>query len=288
MRFTEFITKTLCSVFLVILILSTCPFLAFATDKSESTTIISHDINKNLSAVNDLYSSEEKFTFKNYNIFTHKKLVPFLLSQYTPKEEVPYSKELFSFFPQKEENQLYFHGYAEYAHFLTVDKLDFTASAASIILTGSMMDGYNLDSGQLDLKYVVNSDTVTEDISVNYEDKSKDYTLNSIIPNQIILKFPLKINNSWKQKFSYEGTEYEATTTITSVNGEDNLTKCTTTTIVTDIDGYLNNTYTEVRTYEKGKGLIFFSVSTPLDGSFPYAVFENNLFTYILDKYIEK
>jgi len=86
----------------------------------------------------------------------------------------------------------------------------------------------------------------------------------------------------------YCDTEYEATTTITSVNGEDNPTKCTTTTIVTDIDGYLDNTYTEVRTYEKGKGLIFFSVSTSLDGSFPYAVFENNLFTYILDKYIEK
>lgn len=288
MRFNEFITKTLCSVFLIILLQFTDPFFAFATNKNGPTSISFHTSNDNFSAVNDFYSTVEKLTCKNYNIFMHKKLAPSVLNKYTSKEEFDYNKDLFSFFPQKEENQLYFHGYAEYAHFLTVDKLNFTPSEASIILKGSMMDGYNSEERLLDLKYVVNSNTVTEYISVNYEDKSKGNTLNSIIPNQTILKLPLKVENSWKQKFTYKGTEYEATTTITSVNDEDNLTKCTTTTTVTNIDGYLNNTYREERTYAEGKGLISFSVSTPLDGSFPYAVFENNIFSYILDQYIEK
>ncbi len=288
MRFNEFITKTLCGVFLIILMLTTEPFFASASDKSRSTSISFHNTNNNSSAYNDLHSTVEKLTCKNYNTFMLKKFAPSPLNQYASKEDFAYNKDLFSFFPQKEENQLYFHGYAEYAHFLTVDKLNFTPSEASIILKGSMMDGYNLEERELDLKYVVNSNTITEYISVNHGDKSKENTLNSIIPNQTILKLPLKVDNSWKQKFTYKGTEYEATTTITSVNDEDNLTKCTTTTIVTNINGYLNNTYREERTYEKGKGLIFFSVSTPLDGSFPYAVFENNIFSYILDQYIEK
>lgn len=249
MNFNKLSTKVLCSLLLVILIIGNETFFALASDKKLS-------------------------------------LLP--SNQYAPKKDLPYSRNLLSFFPQKENTQLHFQGYAEYAHSLTINKIDFTSSVASVILSGSMMDAYSSETREIDVKYVVSNNSVNEYVIVTHEDKSKEHTFNSIIPNQTILKLPLKIDNSWKQKFHYEGTEYEATTTITSVKAENNLTTCTTTTIVTNIEGYLNNTYREERTYEEGKGLISFSVSTPLDDSFPYAVFENNTFSYILDQYIEK
>lgn len=287
MSLNKFSAKVICSVILIILIPLTGKFFVFASDKNEPTSISSHSTISNFSIVNASYS-DEGLPYENYNVFMHKKLYISLLNLYAPKEDFSYSKDLLSFFPQKEGSQLYFHGYAEYAHFLTVNEINFTSSEASIILKGSMMDSYNLGDRQLDVKYTVNSNSVNESITVSHEDKSQDHALNSIIPNQTILKLPLKVDNSWKQKFSYDCAEYEAITTITSVKTINNLLQCTTTTTVSNIDGYPNNTYSEERTYEEGRGLISFSVSTPLDESFPYVVFEDNIFSYILDQYIEK
>lgn len=288
MNLNKLSTKVLCSMLLVILIIGSETFFALASDKNVFTNASFYTTNNNFSIVNSSYANEEVCTSENYSIYIHKKLSLFLSNQYAPKEDLPYSRDLLSFFPKKVNTQLHFQGYAEYAHSLTINKIDFTSSVASVILSGSMMDAYSSETREIDVKYVVSNNSVNEYVTVTHEDKSKEQTLNSIIPNQTILKLPLKIDNSWKQKFHYKGTEYEATTSITSVKAENNLTRCTTTTIVNNIKGYLNNTYREERTYEEGKGLIFFSVSTPLNGSFPYAVFENNTFSYILDQYIEK
>ena len=280
--FIKFNTKVFYIVFLIILMLGAKPFFAFSSVKNDSTNM------GFCPTTNHFCSDEEDWTSQNYSTFMRKNLSPFTLNQYHPKKDLSYSKELLSFFPHHENNQLYFHGYAEYAHFLTVSKIDFTMPKVNIILDGSMMDGYNLGKRELNVKYIVNGDGVDELITVKHENKKESNTLNSIIPNQTILKLPLKVDNSWSQKFFYEDIEYEAIRTITSIKTENNITRCTTTTTVNNINGYLNDTYIEERTYEQGKGLVYFSVSTPLGDSFPYVVFENNTFSYILDQYIEK
>lgn len=290
MVLNKFIIKVICGAILIILTLRTRTFFAFSYSKNGFKNISFYTTSNNFHVINSSLSSEEDLIYEKYNTFLHKKLDLFLLDKYITKKNLAYSKDLLSFFPLNEDSQLHFHGYAEYAHFLTVNKVDFTTSKATITLTGSMMDGYNLDKSQINIKYNIDNSSVNEYIIVNHEGESKDtkHTLSSIISNQTILKLPLKVNNSWEQKFFYNGIEHEATTTITSVKNINNLKQCTTVTIVDNIDGYLNNTYTEEKTYEEGKGLIFFSVSTPLDGSFPYIVFENNTFSYILDEFIEK
>lgn len=70
----------------------------------------------------------------------------------------------------------------------------------------------------------------------------------------IILQKPLVVGKSWNQEFTIEENQLklEGLTTITGI--EDNV--ITTETIIKNIEGYENDTYKEINTYEIGKGLI--------------------------------
>ena len=115
------------------------------------------------------------------------------------------------------------------------------------------------------LKYVINDNNVTEVIQKD-RDNEETVTLYSIIPNQIILQTPLKKGNSWSQKFSYNGKEYTAKTTLVSISeNKDGDKMYKTETVVKDIEGFSDNTYTETRVFEAGKGLVFFQSNKPVE-----------------------
>ena len=174
-----------------------------------------------------------------------------------------YDKELANIFPQKEKTTASYIGLAEYGHKVTIKDIKTRFTVKTYKIEGYIDDarGEDINKRKFKVTYTIKKDEVKE-VVVNNDEfrlKGKDDTINSILPNQIILKTPLKVGTSWKQTFTYKGKDYKATTKIIKVlEVKKNHKQYTTKLVVNNIPGFFDNKYTEERTYETGKGLISF------------------------------
>lgn len=153
-----------------------------------------------------------------------------------------------------------YRGYAEAGFAFRNPKID----NENLIVTydGQMLDGYGEDERgprTFKVEYTFKADEAGEPMAYerirnsDYMAENKD-TLYSIIKNYIFIWGDVKNGASWEQAVDFKGTKYRAKTVMSEVTEKGY--KLTTT--IKNIKGFNNNTYSEVRTYEKGKGLTSF------------------------------
>ncbi len=192
-----------------------------------------------------------------------------------------YFEQQQSYFISNKDKSIY-NGYAETGFVLGKSNID--NKNLSIKYSGQMADGYGEDErGKrlFSLEYNFKYDEAGEPM-IYQRIRNKDYlredkdTLVSIIKNYIIMWGEPFDGDSWSQKVIFKGKEYTAKTVMSNV--KDN--SYTLTTTINNIEGFNNNTYKEVRTYEKGLGLV------SLEGT-PYYIDETDndlLIGYRLNK----
>lgn len=204
----------------------------------------------------------------------------------TESIDVSYRKSLEQIFIKEKGKGLYYNGVnQDYSHVIYIKDVQEKPELTIISMEGTILNSENEISAQrtFDIQYVINDNSIREIIRNHdiYKADGNMETLYSIIPNQIILQGPLEEGNLWFQKFSYLGKEYTAQTTLVHVSEiEEGKKIYKTETKVEGIEGFPDNTYTEIRMYEEGKGLVLFQNSQPIvngDGT------ENNtMFKYVL------
>lgn len=162
-----------------------------------------------------------------------------------------------SYFISNKDKSIY-NGYAETGFVLGKSNVD--SKNLFIKYSGQMADGYGEDErGKrlFSLEYNFKYDEAGEPM-IYQRIRNKDYlredkdTLVSIIKNYIVMWGEPFDGDSWSQKVIFKGKEYTAKTIMSNV--KDN--SYTLTTTINNIEGFNNNTYKEVRTYEKGLGLV--------------------------------
>ncbi|MBZ9634053.1 hypothetical protein [Clostridium sp. FP1] len=160
-------------------------------------------------------------------------------------------------------------GPIEYGHILKykATKYDKANNCVNIIMdgynnggVGLISEGENGEVGAFTLTYTVKSDSVVEVISNKTKEET---TLGSIIPNKIILKAPLKVGNTWEEKFQYKGKEYTAISKITADEYEQKYSKdkkkykgYVVETSVKGMDNFENKEFNETRIIDLNKGVI--------------------------------
>lgn len=171
-------------------------------------------------------------------------------------------------------------GYAEYGFNLSEPNIN--TEDYSIEYKGTMSDGYGEDErGSRDFTIKYNTVVIGKYFKIIESINNNDYmtenknTLNSIIPDYIVIYNNIGVGTHWTQDFEYNDKTYIAETKV--VYSDDNVYKLETT--VNNIDGFYNNIYKEERTYEKGYGLTSFSNSPnyvegeePIDLLFGYSL----------------
>lgn len=175
--------------------------------------------------------------------------------------------DLLDVFPTGDKVSLYYHGFAEYGHILTLDSNVETDKGRTISYHGVMDWGADDEDLTFIVSYVFEGDKVMESVRLDFDYKDSD-TLNSIIPNKIVLQGDIVEGNSWTYKAAVAGenTERDVTTTITKVEHLpiSDIIIFTTETVINDIEGYYGGEYTEIRTYAEGYGLIAFENTLPV------------------------
>lgn len=173
-------------------------------------------------------------------------------------------------------------GYAEYGFDLSEPNIN--TEDYYIEYKGTMSDGYGEDergSREFTIKY--NTVVIGKYFKIIESINNNDYmaenknTLNSIIPDYVVIYNNIGVGTHWTQEFKYNDKTYIAETKV--VYSDDNIYKLETT--VNNIDGFYNKIYKEERTYEKGYGLTYFANSPNyIEGEDPIDL----LFGYSLNK----
>ena len=182
-----------------------------------------------------------------------------------PEEAMkPYSSDLASIFPSEKEQEFVFEGLAEYAHSETIKEIEEEEEMLTLYIEGRFFDarGPEYEEGRVfNKKYFIDNDSVTEVIDNKdpLREDGFDNSLHSIVPNQVVLKLPLEVNNSWEQEFEYNGEAYTAITTIVGISTINSAIQYETKLVVEGIADYIDNIYVEERVYQEGKGLVSFA-----------------------------
>lgn len=160
-------------------------------------------------------------------------------------------------------NELIYRGYAESGFSFKNPKVN--GEDLTITYEGQMIDGYGEDergARLFKLEYNFKADEAGKPMAYerfrnsDYMAEDKD-NLYSIIKNYIFMWGEIKNGSRWEQAVEFKGTKYKAKTEMSEVSDKEY--KLTTT--IKNIKGFEDNTYTEVRTYEKGKGLTSFTAT---------------------------
>ncbi|MFD3155841.1 hypothetical protein ACFIJ5_03105 [Haloimpatiens sp. FM7330] len=194
------------------------------------------------------------------------------------------SNKLVKLFCLDSDKTLDYRGYAEYGYFLRADSVEVKDNKTIINMLAKLHDQCTF--ADIYLKYEVDNEKIIQKVNVNYSssEKKEANILNSIIPEKVILKLPLKKESSWEQKFEYNGKEYKALTKIENISEEKGVKKYETKTIVDNIKGFQNNKYVEKCVYEEGKGLVKFDMTVPINSS--YSCCEGKEFGYSFNNII--
>lgn len=185
-----------------------------------------------------------------------------------PSDTVPasYRDELEKVVRQEPGTELVYLGDNGYGHALHIQNINTTSELTIVKAEGVMLDdkGDGTAHRGFSVEYVVDGSSIREIIRNHdiYKSNGDTETVNSIIPNQIILQGPLKEGNLWLQSFHYKGKERSAKTVLVSVSeNKDGKKIYQTETVVEDIIDFPENTYKEIRVYEEEKGLISFQTN---------------------------
>ncbi|HAX74087.1 MAG TPA: hypothetical protein DCY20_11230 [Firmicutes bacterium] len=193
----------------------------------------------------------------------------YYLFGYSLSETPSYFEQLKAILPETSGLVQQYNGLAEYGHITTLNAISLTHGPQMVYqYSGVMNDGMGDNDGSriFDLKYLVSNDAIFEQINNkdSYNELSDEHLLNSIIANKLVLKAPLVDGNTWVEQFDYQNQSYVANNTLHIKSSETGATQYVVETIVEQIEGYLNQTYKEVRTFEVGKGMTSFKNILPL------------------------
>ncbi len=174
------------------------------------------------------------------------------------------SEELLKIFPDQIGVQARYVGMAEYAHKVEITNITKDKNKTIYNINGYMINGISdeIEKRQFKIEYIIDQNRIVEKIINNdeYRKEGYDNKLNSLVPNQIILKTPLRVNHSWEQELVINNNSYVVKTTIVEINLlNDGKKQYKTKLEIDNIEGYFNNKYMEERVYEEGKGLVSFS-----------------------------
>lgn len=200
----------------------------------------------------------------------------------TKNENTIYSETIFhkglaSVFPENiSKNQILYQGMSEYGHVQVLNNVYEASGNRYVHYVGWMEDGVGGEKEErtFEIEYEITEEQIIERIKnedIYHPDRIN--RLKSIIPNQVVLQAPLEVNHSWLQEFEYKPFKSTETTgesllrtathkieKITQNNGKFEFIVKTS---VTNMDGYYNNTYWELKTWTVGEGLTSFVQAIP-------------------------
>ncbi|CAM2854001.1 hypothetical protein HAHI6034_06325 [Hathewaya histolytica] len=189
------------------------------------------------------------------------------------------------FFPLIEGKVLNYSGSADFMESLTVSKITTNSDKKTIVLKGKIVNMEEMEQKKeqsLEYMYEIFSDYVR--ITTK---NSPRYPSQSIIDSNTIIRYPLKINNSWTERVIINGTSKECIGTIINITKDsDNKSIIKVQYVVNNLPKYPNNTYKEIRTYKEGLGMYEFENTILLDNEetsskptpfeFKCKIYENN------------
>lgn len=189
------------------------------------------------------------------------------VGQGTKQEDTDQNILLKIFLQDGEEH--FYHGYAEFGYALQYKDIIDQGNKKEIQYSGYMMDGEGDDPND---RAFTETYMIDEEQVVSKIEKAKKFgtyeslhLMDSIIENQIILKLPLEKGTVWEQEFTFKGQELVAKSEIIDIyDTNDGKKGYKIQYNVEDIEGFLDNVYTEMRIYEEGKGLVEFENKLPL------------------------
>ncbi|GEM_PF-3364198 len=165
-----------------------------------------------------------------------------------------------------------YHGYAEYGHNESLVEIREEDGASVYVYEGVMNDGSGLTDENGDRFSFQRIVTVSDDqIKSEVRSDHMDHVATSLFQEKIWIQKPLQQDHSWTENVTYQGTEYEATSTIVAVGQSDEgNTEYEVETIIDNIEGFPNNMYKEKIKFEEGKGVVMFQntmahLTDPLD-----------------------
>ena len=173
--------------------------------------------------------------------------------------DAAYAETVAEYFPTDSKYRLY-NGYAEAGFEIKYSGKSENKETGSVTYSydGAMCDGMGSEGERVfKAVYIVEDNSVIESVENSDTNASSSRNVYSIIPDFIVLKGDIQVDNSWEQRVDIDGNGYIGTTTIINVTDDSFTTR-------TEIPmaGYKNNTYTEERTYKKGVGITAFN-NTP-------------------------
>jgi hypothetical protein len=213
-----------------------------------------------------LYTYTKKGEIYMRNIVKVSLLILFALFSSGCFEKEDYNIDLAKVFPQIIGETYIYDGYAEYNHSIILKNVINKKVRLINYFEGNINDarGGIYANRPFNITYIIDKDSIRE-LIVNkdkYRTNLTNNRLHSIVPNQIILKLPLEINNRWEQQFVYNNKNYVAEIEIIEVTlSKENNKQYVTRLTVNGIPGYINEKYIEEKVYVEGKGLINFSNS---------------------------
>ncbi|MBS5824186.1 MAG: hypothetical protein KID00_10060 [Clostridium argentinense] len=172
-------------------------------------------------------------------------------------------KVLHTFFKLDKNATFYYSGTLEHVEKININSIENNNNQTIVNLSSKILptNDVNLDKSKLNIQfsYIFYGDSVRQIIK-----NSNDIHSQSIIKDSEILKSPLVVDNSWSEKFNYKSKEYIASTKITNIGENPEGKKIVETeTTVNNIEGFVNNTYRELKTYTEGVGLTSFTRTLP-------------------------
>lgn len=198
--------------------------------------------------------------------------------------EDAYSEELASYFPRVEGTVLNYSGSYEYGHTLTLSEVGQEEGKLTLDFKGEIHDLSDGEGKSREERLFQNQYIITENEVREVQKNVERIHSQSVIREQVVLKLPIEVNNSWKENINIEGMEYEAETKIIDVKKDEKGRRLVRTeTTVKEVENYPDNTYKVVRGFKEGKGISEFSthillkgpdeeIITPLE--FSYGLFE--------------
>ncbi|MEX1377613.1 MAG: hypothetical protein AB1Z23_09095 [Eubacteriales bacterium] len=180
----------------------------------------------------------------------------------TPKptidQDVSSNKQLIDEYMPPLNTVLRFSGIAETGHFGQLVSGYTNPTDAMYQFNGTYDDGMGVPD-KFVIKYFIDyaRGTVTEKAISNERLNKAEF--HSKLHNIVVLKFPLSLGATWGHSTYIDSKKYWVTAKIIEYSGNTVKVQYT----ASDVAGYYNNTYIEIRTFEKGYGMTSFANIMP-------------------------
>ena len=158
--------------------------------------------------------------------------------------------------------QLIYTGFAEYGHKGILKKISATSDDAIYEFNGVYQDGSGIED-KFTVRYYMDylKGTVTERVMSSTRFDPPE--VNSKLHNVVILKTPFEQGKTWSHNTRIDGKEYKLTAKIKEYDPVTG--KIVVRYTAKGVPGYFQNTYIEERTFERGRGMTWFSRLLPGD-----------------------